>query len=71
MTQLICKTGKHQTDHRTFGGVIYASDFNTDCRKNNSASGSAIARRIVRDLAFDRECMVISTMANAARKEAL
>ncbi|MBD5459805.1 MAG: hypothetical protein HDR26_02515 [Lachnospiraceae bacterium] len=66
MKQQVYKTGNHPADHRTFGGIIYASDFNTDCRKNNNASGSAIARRIARDLAFDKECM-----ANAARREML
>lgn len=69
MKEQICKTGNHGVDHRTFGGVIYASDFNTNCRKNNSVSGSAIARRIINDLAFDRECMVIFTMGNAAGRE--
>lgn len=74
MKQQICKTGNHGADHRTFGGIICASDFNTTCRKSNCTDGSAIARRIISDLAFDKECMgkfpmVIFTMGNTAGRE--
>ena len=40
----------------TFGGIIYFSDFCTDCKKENN-NGSTIAQRIISDRKFDVECM--------------
>ena len=45
-----------QTDHTTFGGVIYPSDFNTEPGGNPRAGGSLTASRIARDFRFDTEC---------------
>lgn len=52
-----CKvTGNSSTDHASFGGLIYPSDFNTEYRQKNNANGSPIARRIENDAQFDRQC---------------
>lgn len=64
MKEKIYRENTGGVDRRTFGGIICASDFNTNCRSGSNACGSGIARRIARDLAFDRECM-----ANAARRK--
>lgn len=45
-----------QTDHTTFGGIIYPSDFNTESRKKPRMSGSLIAGRIAQDFRFDETC---------------
>ncbi len=45
-----------QTDHTTFGGVIYPSDFNTESGGKPRAGGSLTASRIARDFRFDAEC---------------
>ena len=50
MTQSVKRVTGYQSDHSTFGGIIYPSDFNT-----NHASGT-IADRIARDYLFDRQC---------------
>ncbi len=42
--------------HETFGGILYASDFCTESRGGYVAKESAIAGRIERDFAFDRQC---------------
>ena len=44
--------------HRTFGGLIYNSDFEIDyiARKDNSKNGSLIAQRIMSDWKFDNQC---------------
>lgn len=44
------------TDHTRFGGLVYASDFNTDIRGKDQKNGSAIASRIVNDYRFDEQC---------------
>ena len=48
----------HETAHRTFGGVIYLSDFNTGSRGRNNTKGSPIANRIAGDHQFDRQCRI-------------
>lgn len=45
-----------QTDHTTFGGVIYPSDFNTESRGKPHTNGSLTASRIAQDLRFDETC---------------
>lgn len=45
-----------QTDHTTFGGVIYLSDFNTESRAKPRTNGSLTANRIAQDLCFDETC---------------
>ena len=49
--------GIFKVDHRTFGGEIYPSDFETDYRGKDNTNGSFIARRIESDFRFDKECM--------------
>ena len=50
-------TIKSHSDYTRFGGLIYASDFETDYAPNTTrAGGSHIAERIVSDWKFDREC---------------
>ena len=56
-----CSTNPKQfrsgsTDHSKFGGIIYASDFNTDRGRKLNTDGSPIARRILSDQKFDRQC---------------
>lgn len=46
----------HTNKHTTFGGVIYPSDFEPECRRENKKTGSDIARRIISDWSFDRQC---------------
>lgn len=56
MTKTIYKTGIRDIDHATFGGIIYPSDFNTNCKGKNNANGSPIANRIINDWKFDEQC---------------
>lgn len=35
--------------HRHYGGKIYQSDFNMDCKRNSNTNGSIIASRIESD----------------------
>lgn len=56
MTNTYHTSNIFHVDHSTFGGVIYPSDFETDYRRKNSQTGSAIASRIMSDLRFDRQC---------------
>ena len=56
MVQTYHNTGTYQADYTKFGGFIYPSDFNTDCRGKGSAYGSAIAGRIAQDQNFDNQC---------------
>lgn len=53
----ILKTTTCTVNHRTFGGIIYHSDFNTDDRSKYNKNGSTIAQRIISDKRFDNECM--------------
>ena len=50
------RTGNYNVDHTTFGGLIYASDFNTDYSGNANTNGSTIASRIISDWRFDESC---------------
>ncbi len=45
------KTTTYKTNHNTFGGVIYQSDFCTDYETTHN-----IAARIVSDWSFDKQC---------------
>lgn len=56
MTKPFHETTIYQTDHTTYGGKIYYSDFNTDYRRKDNFHGSPIARRIAMDQKFDMEC---------------
>ena len=56
MTETFNTTKNPKVDHTTFGGVIYHSDFNTDCRGKDNSNGSLIAQRIERDKRFDEQC---------------
>lgn len=48
-------TGTYGHDPRTFGGLIYESDFNTDYRGDDQKE-SSIAKRIISDWVFDQQC---------------
>ena len=55
MTGIANRYGIYEVDHTTFGGLVYASDFNTDYRRDNN-NGSPIAQRIISDRNFDKKC---------------
>lgn len=48
-------TSSNYSDHSTFGGEIYFSDFNTEYRDNDQKE-SSIAKRIMSDWNFDQQC---------------
>lgn len=50
MTKFFYKRKKYKTNHKTFGGVLYPSDFDTTNPRGN------IAERIARDKRFDEQC---------------
>lgn len=50
MTKFFYKRKKYKTNHTTFGGVLYPSDFDTTNPRGN------IAERIARDIRFDEQC---------------
>lgn len=52
-------TLSNYSDHTTFGGCIYLSDFNTDFRGKDQ-NESSIAKRIASDWKFDKTCKVQS-----------
>ncbi len=43
-------TKTYDKEHIHFGGIIYLSDFNTDCKGKDNTKGSPIASRIELDL---------------------
>lgn len=55
MTGNYYKTGFYKPDSSTYGGRVYASDFETDFRGNDN-QGSPIAQRIISDWNFDIRC---------------
>lgn len=61
-------TGTHNVNHSTFGGIIYPSDFNTNHAQKGSCMTSSIAKRIVGDWIFDRQCRVSEDNARDYRK---
>ena len=69
MNKTVTITSRNHKHANTYGGVIYASDFNTGChRPDKSVSW---ADRIVNDWAFDRQCRrnVESTNRKNGEKE--
>lgn len=58
MKETFYRTGAHEIDHSSFGGIIYLSDFNTDYRRKDTLNGSYIAERIIADREFDRQCRI-------------
>ena len=56
MAKEFCKIGQCKTNHTSFGGLIYPSDFNTGSRGRENTNGSYIAGRIMKDRSFDRDC---------------
>lgn len=56
MSRTINRYGIYEVDHSTFGGIIYPSDYNTDNIGKNNYSESPIAKRIVSDSQFDKQC---------------
>lgn len=53
MTNIIYRTGRVNTNPSTFGGIIYASDFETEYYPEH---GRHIADRIASDWKFDKQC---------------
>lgn len=56
MQDTFYKKNADMTSHTRFGGLIYASDFNTEHRGRKSINSSAIAMRIANDKKFDEHC---------------
>ncbi len=56
MNKTYRRIGTSPADHSTFGGLIFFSDFNTNCPGNGYVKSSRIARRIISDQIFDRHC---------------
>lgn len=56
MADTFYRTGPSKKMSSEFGGIIYPSDFNTEFRGRNNPDGSSIAKRIVNDQKFDRQC---------------
>lgn len=50
------RTGNYSVDHTTYGGLIYASDFNCEYSGSSATNGSVIADRIISDWRFDESC---------------
>lgn len=55
MPEEFYRTGHYETDHSTFGGLIYFTDFCTDYRGKDERK-SPIADRIISDWKFDEQC---------------
>lgn len=56
MTGTTNRYGTYEVDRKTFGGVIYPSDYNTDYRGKDNVRGSQIVKRIISDRNFDYRC---------------
>lgn len=56
MTETFYRKENYKVDRSSFGGLIYPSDFNTDFRGRDRTNGSIIAKRIMSDLQFDKQC---------------
>lgn len=56
MAETFYGTGHYKKTPTEFGGIIYPSDFNTEFRGRSNPEGSSIAKRIVNDRKFDRQC---------------
>ena len=56
MTQKKYTLQNYSNDSSKFGGLVYLSDFNTECKKMTCFEGSAIASRIISDWKFDEQC---------------
>ena len=69
MTETFYRTGTYKTNHTTFGGIIYPSDYNTDYRGRDNTRGSAIAKRIISDRNFDYRCKKNIEMKNRQKSE--
>lgn len=52
---MIRKNKTREELHRTYGGLVSPSDFNTQTHRNNEACGSVIAQRIMADRKFDEQ----------------
>ena len=52
------KSANIKTNHSTFGGLIYLSDFETGHHKKSYTNGSNMASRIISDWNFDKQCMI-------------
>ena len=53
MTETLKRVTGYNSDHSTFGGIIYPSDFDTSYTNGN------IAQRIENDNRFDKQCRKI------------
>ena len=66
MTENFDKTINIHTNHSSFGGIIYPSDFETEYYSEN---GRNIASRIASDWIFDEECRKNEIARERKRKE--
>ena len=66
MTENFDKTININTNHSSFGGVIYPFDFETEYYSEN---GRNIASRIASDWIFDEECRKNEIARERKRKE--
>lgn len=62
-TKHYCTPTRNIADHRTFGGLIYESDFCTNHRGQNDRE-SKVASNIAADLAFDHMCSLNAVNRN-------
>ena len=66
MTENFDKTINIYTNHSSFGGVIYPSDFETEYYSEN---GRNIASRIASDWNFEKQCLKNEIARERKRKE--
>ncbi len=69
MTQTSHHTSASRRDPRTFGGILYSSDFDTGHSKKRNSGGSPIAARIAADLRFDLQCQRTREFADRRKQE--
>lgn len=63
MTETLKRVTGYNSDHSTFGGIVYSSDFDT------SYANGTIAERIARDAKFDQQCRKNKESKKIWRKE--
>ena len=66
MTENFDKTINIHTNHSSFGGIIYPSDFETEYYSEN---GRNIASRIASDWNFEKQCLKNEIARERKRKE--
>ena len=58
MTENFYRTETFDKRHMHFGGFVYPSDFNTDCRGKDNIHGSPIASRIESDFRWEKKTLI-------------